>query len=45
MDRYKLCEQIGDGSFGRVMKATRMEDGEVVSVVGCAVELVLCSAC
>ena len=32
MNRYKLIEEIGDGSFGRVMKAKKKETGEVVAV-------------
>ena len=32
MNRYKLLEEIGDGSFGRVMKAKNNETGEVVAV-------------
>lgn len=30
MNRYELSTQLGDGSFGRVMKATSKETGEVV---------------
>ena len=30
MDRYELNDQLGDGSFGRVMKATLKENGNVV---------------
>jgi serine/threonine protein kinase len=30
MNRYELSSQIGDGSFGRVMKATSKETGNVV---------------
>lgn len=30
MDRYELSTQIGDGSFGRVMKATSKETGDTV---------------
>ncbi|KAL7549413.1 hypothetical protein ACHAWF_012681 [Thalassiosira exigua] len=32
MDRYELKEQLGDGSFGRVAKATSKETGEVVAI-------------
>jgi len=32
MDRYELKGEIGDGSFGRVMKATRKENGDVVAI-------------
>lgn len=32
MDRYKLGEIIGDGSYGRVIKARNKESGEVVAV-------------
>ncbi|KAL7507508.1 hypothetical protein ACHAXN_006663 [Cyclotella atomus] len=32
MNRYELSTQIGDGSFGRVMKATSKETGEVVAI-------------
>ncbi|KAL7470211.1 hypothetical protein ACHAXS_011342 [Conticribra weissflogii] len=31
-NRYELIGQIGDGSFGRVMKATSKETGEVVAI-------------
>jgi hypothetical protein len=31
MDRYELQGELGDGSFGRVMKATRKANGEEVS--------------
>jgi hypothetical protein len=31
MDRYELKEELGDGSFGRVVKAHHKETGNVVS--------------
>ena len=33
MDRYELSAQIGDGSFGRVLKAKSKETGALVSRV------------
>ena len=32
MNRYQLQEEIGDGSFGRVIKAKNKETGEVVAI-------------
>ncbi|KAL3776790.1 hypothetical protein HJC23_011919 [Cyclotella cryptica] len=32
MNRYELLSQIGDGTFGRVMKAKSKESGEVVAI-------------
>lgn len=32
MDRYELKGELGDGSFGRVMKAALKESGEVVAI-------------
>ncbi|KAL7521345.1 hypothetical protein ACHAWX_006018 [Stephanocyclus meneghinianus] len=32
MNRYELSSQIGDGTFGRVMKATSKDGGEVVAI-------------
>jgi len=32
MNRYRLQEEIGDGSFGRVIKAQNKETGEIVAI-------------
>ena len=32
MNRYQLQEEIGDGSFGRVIKAQNKETGEIVAI-------------
>lgn len=32
MNRYKINGELGDGSFGRVMKATQKDNGEVVAI-------------
>jgi serine/threonine protein kinase len=32
MNRYEITAQIGDGSFGRVWKATRKENGSIVAI-------------
>ena len=32
MNRYQLKEEIGDGSFGRVIKAQNKETGEIVAM-------------
>ena len=32
MNRYQLQEEIGDGSFGRVIKAQNKDTGEIVAI-------------
>lgn len=31
MNRYKVTKQLGDGTYGSVLKATHRQTGEVVS--------------
>jgi protein kinase len=31
MNRYKVTKQLGDGTFGSVLKAVNRQTGEVVS--------------
>jgi protein kinase len=32
MNRYKVTKQLGDGTYGTVLKATHRQTGEVVSI-------------
>lgn len=34
MNRYKVTKQLGDGTYGSVLKATHRQTGEVVCVYG-----------
>jgi hypothetical protein len=33
MNRYKVTKQLGDGTYGSVLKAANRQTGEVVSIV------------
>jgi protein kinase len=32
MDRYKIVKQLGDGTYGEVLKATNKQTAEVVAI-------------
>ena len=32
MDRYKIVKQLGDGTYGEVLKATNKQSGEIVAI-------------
>lgn len=32
MDRFKIINQLGDGTFGSVFKATNISNGEIVAI-------------
>jgi protein kinase len=34
MNRYKVTKQLGDGTYGSVLKAVNRQSGEVVRAVG-----------
>ncbi len=32
MDRYKIVKQLGDGTYGEVLKATNKQTAEIVAI-------------
>lgn len=32
MDRYKVTKQLGDGTYGEVLKAQNKQSGEIVAI-------------
>ena len=45
MNRYKVTKQLGDGTYGSVLKAVNRSTGEVVRVTECCCAAVALSAC
>lgn len=39
MNRYKVTKQLGDGTYGSVLKAVNRQSGEVVCPLGSALKM------
>ena len=42
MNRYKVTKQLGDGTYGTVLKAANRQTGEIVSRCEYSVDCIFC---